>query len=481
MRETDLELLARYTRQNAEDAFAEIVRRHLDLVFSAALRQVRSPQLAEEVAQSAFTDLARQARSLAPDTVLAAWLYQVTRRTAIDVVRREARRQRREQTASHLDAMNATDNNWTQVEPLLDEAMHALDDTDRTAVLLRYFENKSLREVGETLGTNEDAARKRVNRAVERLRDFFTNRGVAVGAGGLAGVISANAIQAAPMGLAPAITTSAAVAGTTAAAAKVGAVAKGAATFGSMGGLFAMLGGAYLTLRAQADDTKSPRERQFMMQMIGLRIAAAAVIGAAFYGVQKLDFSHQPFGHDVVFAAFLFIATAAATVLIDQARRGQRQIQIEEGTLLEAEWQKPRNETDPSGDKVKNFRKAANYKAIGLVCCVMMAIWMPWKQDPVKALMGLALLALLGVLSFLFWQNRPRFQRVGLRGMVSMCALTIIMYDFHQYKSGLGAAISTWPAAAIAFNLVVVLAYAAFIGIYVWTRGREFAATARNQ
>jgi RNA polymerase sigma factor (sigma-70 family) len=107
MNETDLELLGHYGRERSEDAFAELVRRHLDLVHSAALRQVRSPQLAEEVAQSAFTDLARNARRLAPDTILTAWLYQVTRRTAIDVVRREARRQLREQVASEMTAMNA--------------------------------------------------------------------------------------------------------------------------------------------------------------------------------------------------------------------------------------------------------------------------------------------------------------------------------------------------------------------------------------
>jgi RNA polymerase sigma factor (sigma-70 family) len=211
---SDLELLAQYTRQQAEDAFAEIVRRHLDLVFSAALRQVRSPQLAEEVAQSAFTDLARQAHRLAADTVLTAWLYQVTRRTAIDVVRREARRQVREQVACELIAMNATASDWTHIEPLLDDAMQALEDSDRTAVLLRYFENKSLREVGETLGTNEDAARKRVSRAVERLREFFAKRGVTIGASGLVVVISTNAVQAAPVGLATTISTAAALAGT---------------------------------------------------------------------------------------------------------------------------------------------------------------------------------------------------------------------------------------------------------------------------
>jgi RNA polymerase sigma factor (sigma-70 family) len=213
MSDTDLQLLARYTRQHAEDAFAELVRRHLDLVFSAALRQVRSPQLAEEVAQSAFTDLARQANRLASDTILTAWLYQVTRRTAIDVVRREARRQHREQVACELNAMNTPAADWIHIEPLLDEAMHALEETDRTAVLLRYFENKSLREVGQTLGTNEDAARKRVSRAVERLRAFFAKRGVTVGASGLVVAISANAVQAAPVGLALTISTAAALVG----------------------------------------------------------------------------------------------------------------------------------------------------------------------------------------------------------------------------------------------------------------------------
>ncbi len=210
-----MELLARYAHGHAEDAFAEIVRRHLGLVYSAALRQVRSPQLAEEVAQSTFIDLARNAARLKPDTVLTGWLYQVTHRTAIDVVRREASRQLREQIASEMNAMNAHAADWTHIEPLLDEAMQALDNTDRTAVLLRYFENKSLREVGATLGTTDEAARKRVNRAVERLREFFAKRGVTVGASGLVLVISTRGVQAAPVGLAAAISTAAALSGTT--------------------------------------------------------------------------------------------------------------------------------------------------------------------------------------------------------------------------------------------------------------------------
>ncbi len=222
MSDTDLQLLERYTRDRAEDAFAEIVRRHIGLVYSAALRQIRMPQLAEEVAQSTFTDLARQAEHLEPDTILTGWLYQVTRRTAIDVVRREARRQLREQIATEINAMNAADTDWVHIEPMLDEAMSTLDETDRVAILLRYFENQSLREVGETLGTSDDAAQKRVARAVERLRDFFTKHGVRAGASGLAAVISANSVQAAPVGLAVTISTAATLGkvGLTATAAK---------------------------------------------------------------------------------------------------------------------------------------------------------------------------------------------------------------------------------------------------------------------
>ena len=213
MTANDLDLLRQFARHRSQDAFTTLVNRHVNLVFSAALRQVRSPQLAEEVAQAVFTDLARQAGDLQPDTVLTAWLYQVARRQAVDVVRREARRQLREQIATEMNAMNASTADWTHIEPLLDEAMQALDDTDRTAVLLRYFENKSLREVGAAIGVGDDAAQKRVSRAVDRLREFFTKRGLTIGAGGLAVLLSANAVQSAPVGLAATIAATAVLAG----------------------------------------------------------------------------------------------------------------------------------------------------------------------------------------------------------------------------------------------------------------------------
>ena len=148
-----------------------------------------------------------------PDTVLTAWLYQVTRRTAIDVIRRESRRQARERLAVEMAAMN-TSADWSHIEPLLDDALETLDEPDRAAILLRFFENKSLREVGQSLGTSDDAAQKRVGRAVERLREFFSKRGVAIGASGLIVVISANAVQSAPLTLAGTISSAVLLAGT---------------------------------------------------------------------------------------------------------------------------------------------------------------------------------------------------------------------------------------------------------------------------
>lgn len=204
MSATDLELLQQFARDQSQDAFNDLVQRHVNLVYSAALRQVRSPHLAEEAAQSAFCQLARHAHTLAhsPNTVLTAWLYQVTRNAAIDLTRSEARRQAREQIAFQMSAIHHPDADWKQIEPLLDEAMNTLDEPDRTALLLRYFENQSLREVGQRLGTSDDAAQKRVSRALDKLRAYFEAQKLSIGTTSLVALVSSHAVQAAPVGLA---------------------------------------------------------------------------------------------------------------------------------------------------------------------------------------------------------------------------------------------------------------------------------------
>ncbi|MGA3285499.1 MAG: sigma-70 family RNA polymerase sigma factor [Verrucomicrobiota bacterium] len=219
----DSELLSRYARTHSEDAFAELVRRHVNLVYSAARRQVNDDAyLAQDVAQTVFTDLARKASSLSRRATLTGWLYTSAHFAAAKMARTENRRRDREEKFMrepiHEPAPDpgfaGAKADWEKLRPALDQAMHELKETDREAVLLRFFENRPFAEIGEKIGLSENAARMRVERALEKLRAAFLQRGVATTAT-LASVISANAVQIAPAGLAATLaSTSLAGAGT---------------------------------------------------------------------------------------------------------------------------------------------------------------------------------------------------------------------------------------------------------------------------
>ncbi len=193
----DAELLTEYVARNSEDAFTELVGRHAALVYSAALRQVREPHLAEDVTQAVFILLARKARSMSRHVSLSGWLCRAAHFVSRDALRAERRRLHREQMVTAME--NTTDTNWMQIAPLLDEVVAQLGDKDRSAIVLRYYEKKSLGEIGAVLGVDADAAQKRVSRALEKLRQFFAKRGVSSTTAILAAAISANSIQAAPV------------------------------------------------------------------------------------------------------------------------------------------------------------------------------------------------------------------------------------------------------------------------------------------
>jgi uncharacterized protein (TIGR03435 family) len=219
---SDMELLRDYDRQGSETAFAEVVRRHINLVYSVAFRHVGIAAHAEEITQAVFVILARKAASLRPDTVLEGWLHETTRLTALSFLRGERRRQFREQEAYMQSTLQESTeaSAWNQLAPLLDEAMSRLGKKDRDAVMLRFFKDKNVCEVAATLQVSEAAAQRRVLRAVEKLRRFFTKRGVVLPAAVLTAAISANSVQAAPVALAKAVTAV--------------ALAKGAAASGSI-------------------------------------------------------------------------------------------------------------------------------------------------------------------------------------------------------------------------------------------------------
>jgi len=208
----DMALLRDYAANNSETAFEELVSRRIEFVYSAALRQVRDSHLAEEITQAVFIILAQKAGRISEKTILTGWFFRTTRFAAFAQTRDRAKRFLRtaiiekELQMQTESSSAASGEMWNQISPLLDEALATLGETDRQAVLLRFFENKSLAEVGNKLGLGEDTARKRVSRALEKLNRYFAKRGVSSMAETLAGAISANSVQAAPVALAKSVT-----------------------------------------------------------------------------------------------------------------------------------------------------------------------------------------------------------------------------------------------------------------------------------
>jgi RNA polymerase sigma factor (sigma-70 family) len=203
----DMELLRQYADRNSDEAFAALVARHVNLVYAAALRKTGNADAAGEITQAVFIILAQKAGRLSQRTILSGWLYQTTRLTAANFLRTEIRRVRREQEAYMQSLANETEPElWPQMAPLLEDAMGQLGEKDRNAIALRFFEGKSFQEIGAAFGASENAAKKRVAHALEKLHRYFSKHGVSSTTAVIAGAISANSAHAAPVGLAAAIT-----------------------------------------------------------------------------------------------------------------------------------------------------------------------------------------------------------------------------------------------------------------------------------
>ncbi|PWU10179.1 MAG: hypothetical protein C5B50_25960 [Verrucomicrobia bacterium] len=215
---SDADLLRQFGKDNSEAAFAVLVERYLGLVHSVAFRQTNNLQHAQDISQAVFIILARKAGGLHPKTVLPGWLYHTARLTAANFKRAEWRRARREQEAFMQSDTNenSSEEVWRELSPQLESAMAQLGPDDRDALVMRYFQNRSMAEVGTELGWTENTAQKRVGRALDKLRKLFGKRGIALTGGTIATALSANAVQAAPAGLAKTITPVAVTKGATA-------------------------------------------------------------------------------------------------------------------------------------------------------------------------------------------------------------------------------------------------------------------------
>ena len=197
-------LLIAYSAEGLESAFTELVKRHAHAVYASALRQTGNSSLAEEVTQIVFILLARKAATLKADVDVLGWLFRATQFTSKDIIKAERRRLARETTAFDTAAQEAilaesSDAKvWDGVSTKLDGCLSQLSESDRNAILLRFFESRSLAEVGTALGVAEDAARKRVRRALDRLHSLLINAGVRVGESEFEPLLQKHAFAPAP-------------------------------------------------------------------------------------------------------------------------------------------------------------------------------------------------------------------------------------------------------------------------------------------
>ncbi len=272
---TDMDLLRQYADRQSESAFAGLVSRHMNLVYSAAFRKTGNSQAAEEITQAVFVILAEKAGRIPAKAILPGWLYQTARLTAASYLKSEARRIRREQETymqSELDT-TAPDETWKQLAPLLEDAMGQLGENERAAVLLRFFGDKSFAEVATTSGITENAAKKRVHHALEKLHRYFSRRGVKSTIAVIAGAISTNSVQAAPTALAKSVTAMAAAKGATASSSTLNLV-KGALKIMAWTKAKIAIGiGAGILLAVGAATTVMSQSQVHGKEMVGIGIS----------------------------------------------------------------------------------------------------------------------------------------------------------------------------------------------------------------
>lgn len=480
--QSDLELVSQCLDGN-RDAFAQIVERYQNLICSMAYSATGNLSRSQELSQETFVIAWKQLPELREPGKLRSWLCAIARNR----IYKTLGKQRREpisgaeplDVAEELPSVEQLPSEQAiskEEEAILWRSLEKIPETYREPLILFYREQQSIAKVAIALDLSEEAVKQRLSRGRKLLHDQVTSFVESA----LKKTSPGNKFAVGVLAALPTAATSTKAATLGSAMAKSGAVTKTAA-FGSLAGFLPMLGGAFLTLKAQADDTKGPRERELVLKMIGVRIVACAVLLAVLFGLGKTDCFRDRFSRDILNAAFLFGVAVTGTLSFTYGRRRQREIQMEEGTFVAEEWTTARRITNSSAKAPTNRSKPWQYMAFGLILSVLTILQAPWQEHLSEALLLVGLMALTFGWSYRAWQNRPRFQSMTSKWNLWMSGvpglITLFAFNLHQYQAQTALAFSGPQSLAtiVIFNLAVVLAYGAFIAIVAWRQRKAIS------
>jgi len=469
----DLELVSQCLAGN-RDAFAWIVARYQNLICSIAYSATGSLSQSQDLSQETFVLAWNQLPELREPGKLRSWLCAIARNRIHKMVRRQGHDP--VHAAETLEAAHdipahemppSAEAISKDEEAILWRSLERISESYRTPLILFYREHRSVEKVAEALELSEEAVRQRLSRGRKLLNDQV----LAFVEGALEKTSPDGAFMASVMGALPIGVASVKGAAIATALGTGGAAAKGALSIGLFGSIFAVLGGVYLNVIEERDDTKSPREKQFITGMIGLRIFVIVVAVAAFIEMPKLDLFKGDLGQDIFKASAVGAAVVIATGIFGHTNRRRMEIQIEDGTFAEEEWKLPRRETDkrPVG-KLRVLRMVA----VGLAWLVFLAMPAPWSPHPLKGLFWVAVVA-----GCVYWNYRkrqvlPRYNLIrpfNMAGVLLVAgAITLFAFNFNQYlahKRGAATAILP-PETVIVFNAIVASAYGISAGLFFW-------------
>lgn len=509
MQQDDAELVAE-SLAGKKDAFRQIVERYQTLVCSLAYCATGSVNQSEDLAQETFVTAWKDLAALREPAKLRSWLCAIVRFRISNQLRRQGRdpihiAEPLEvlDSSAALEATPSAQTITNEEIAILWRSLERIPELYREPLVLFYREHQSIETVAANLDLSEDAVKQRLSRGRKMLQEQV----LAFVEGALEKTSPGKTFTLGVIAVLPAVATSAKAATVGAALAKGAPAAQGVMTVGSLGVLLAMLGSAYISLRAQADDSKSPRERQFLLQMFGTRMILILLSFMLFFIAVKLAFFRVPIHFDYLAAALFFYFCVDAIFLSACQSHRQQQIQTEDNTYVDAEWRISRRFTDSPAayvrSKMNGSIKLARLGAFAIISGTMLGILVgamgamvstqqTWEQQRqhsgnyvlAAACLATAGVALVQVLGFVRRRNLPRFLQVHRsRGFfvspIIMGLCTLWFFNFRQYVAHtVGNTFNREsPTEILIFNLVVVLAYTVFIiEILSWKRKKSIRA-----